>query len=702
MQQNPLLTNQYFIPFEKFTIGNLKDALNARLAITQNTITQIEATAASSWATIAEPLHYSLYMLNSIWGLVGHLLAVNDSPELRELYNEFQPIITKFYVDLGQNHKLYAHYINIRDNQTEYSRLDATQKKALDNEFRDFFLNGINLNKESQQHFKASQTKLGELTTKFEQNILDATDKFSKFVTLDELHGVPKDTLEMYKTQAADDPSNATNDDNPHLYKITLHMPSYLPLMQYCDNRKLREELYHSYVTRASEFGDLNTDNTQIIQDILRLRDTAAKLLDFESYAALSLYTKMAQNQQEVIELLNTLALKSKKSAQNDIIELTKFAKDTDNIDKLDAWDIPYYSEKLQQQKYSYSNQELKQYFQLPVVLNGLFNLIKQLYNVEFVANGIIPVWHDDMQTFDVFKDGALTGHLYLDLFARKGKQSGAWMNSAQDKFNTKTHKFLPMAYVICNFTPPTMNTTTNNMVSLLTFDEVQTLFHEMGHALHHLLTQIAHFTISGINGVEWDAVELPSQFMEYFTWNYSILTTITKHIDSNETMPIALYDKLLKSRFYQSGLQMLRQIEFALFDITLHSTPIIDQTQPIIDQKNNPINYLQILDAIRNQIAVVYPPSYNRFPNTFSHIFAGGYASGYYSYKWAEVLAADVFSRFDMQATPQEYAKLGKMFLNTILSTGGLNPMVENVRAFLGRSPQIEALLKYSGIEIF
>ncbi|MFN7094464.1 MAG: M3 family metallopeptidase, partial [Burkholderiales bacterium] len=385
----------------------------------------------------------------------------------------------------------------------------------------------------------------------------------------------------------------------------------------------------------------------------------------------------------QVLDFLFELANKSKAQALEDVAELTRFAQDTAGINHLAAWDIAYFSEKLQQQKYSYSNNELKQYFQLPTVLNGLFKLIAQLYQIEFRLNSTIPTWHKDMLTYDVLKDRLVIGNLYLDLFARKGKQSGAWMNSAQDKHTYRDEKFNPMAYIICNFTNPI-----GDKPSLLTFDEVQTLFHEMGHALHHLLTQRHHFAISGINGVEWDAVELPSQFMEYFTWNYAILSTITKHITTDQTLPLEFYNKLLNSRFYQSGLQMLRQLEFAIFDILLHSETNVAS-----------LDYLRLLDQVRQQVAVITPPKYNRFPNTFSHIFAGSYAAGYYSYKWAEVLATDIFSVFD-EVTQEHYKELGQKFLGTILSQGGLNPMLENFKAFMGREPQINALLKYSGIK--
>ncbi|HLX53729.1 MAG TPA: M3 family metallopeptidase, partial [Aquella sp.] len=510
---NPLLHKYEFIPFGKFNIAQLEEALNKSLSSAKLNVTGLEELVHATWEQINQLLHVKLYQLNMVWGLTGHLLAVNDSQELRDLQIKFQPLITEFYVSLGQNEKIYKHYKWIK--QHEYKTLDPTSQKVIDNEFREFFLSGIDLNKTKKAAFKQIQNELSTLSTKFEQNVLDATDKYSKLVTREQLPGVPNDILQMLAR-------NATKAGHDGLYKLSLHAPCYIPIMQYCDNRDLREELYHEYVTRASEFGSPDLDNTKIIGQILKLRAQKAKILNFNDYTELSLYTKMAENAKQILDFLYQLAGKSKAHATEDVNELKNIAKKF-NVTHLKAWDIPYFSEKLQQEKYSYSNEELKQYFQLPVVIDGLFKLIKQLYNVEFIPNQNIPTWHADMQTFDVVKNGELIGNLYMDLSARTGKQSGAWMNSARDRFSYKGKTYTPQAYIICNFTPPI-----NDTPSLLTFDEVQTLFHEMGHALHHLLTRIDHFAISGINGVEWDAVELPSQFMEYFTWNYHILRTIT------------------------------------------------------------------------------------------------------------------------------------------------------------------------------
>ncbi len=663
-----------FIPFNQIDINYLKTSLNQQLDSTQTLITQLETQKNSSWQQIVEPLQAQLYTLNQAWGLVGHLQSVKDSPELRTLHEEFLPKLTELYVNLGQNQALYKHVQTIKD--IEYSQLNTEQKKVIDNELRDFKLSGITLPPEQQQQFKTIQNQLSELATQFEHNVLDATDSYSRSATIDELVGVPEDSLALYKAMAEQEQQEG--------FKITLHMPSYLPIMQYCSNRQLREELYEAYVTRASELSnDAKFDNGGLIGKILALRLEKAQLLGFNNYAELSLFNKMADTPSQVLDFLHQLAIKSRPYAEQDLAELKAYALQMDGITDLSAWDIPYYSEKLQQHKYSYSSNELKQYFPLPKVFSGLFNLIGQLYSLELVLNKEMSVWHSDVSAYDIIQNGQISGHIYFDLYARDGKQPGAWMNSAQDRNMDGEAEHLPIAYVICNFTKPV-----GDKPSLLTFDDVQTLFHEMGHALHHLLTVVDNSSISGINGVEWDAVELPSQFMEYFAWDYAILKTITAHIDSGEALPQELFDKVLAARHYQSGLQMLRQLEFAIYDLQLHSS-----FNPAVD------NYLIELEQVRKQIAVLIPPSYNRFANSFAHIFAGGYAAGYYSYKWAEVLACDVFSIFD-GISGAKLSELGAQLQRTILSQGGVRPMMENFVAFMGREPQIDALLKYSGIK--
>lgn len=661
-----------FIEFSQINNVYLENNLNRQIEKTWNLITKLEQKSVSSWQEIIDPLQSQLHKLNQIWGIVGHLQSVKDSPQLRDLHEKFLPVITNLYVTLGQSQALYKHIQKIKEQ--EYTQLNQEQQKIIDNELRDFKLSGVTLSPEKQQKFKELQTELSALSAKFEHNVLDATDSYAKLASKDDLAGIPEDNLALYRALAEQDGKEGC--------KISLHLPSYLPIMQFADNRQLRQELYYAYVTRASELGDPKFDNSEIIRQILRLRQQKAELLDFKNYAELSLFDKMAETPTQVFDFLYQLAAKSKSYAKQDLAELADYAKSEDGIINLEAWDIPYYSEKLQQHKYSFSSHELKQYFPLPKVFSGLFELIKQLYNLEFRPDSGISAWHKDVSAYEVILNDKIIGYIYFDLFARDGKQPGAWMNPAQDRNVNSDEVRLPIVYVICNFTKPL-----GDKPSLLTFDDVQTLFHEMGHALHHLLTVINIAAISGTNGVEWDAIELPSQFMEYFTWNYKILTTITKHIETGESLPHELYTKLLASRYYQSGLLMLRQLEFALFDLILHSE--FDYTAG---------NYLAKLDELRQQIAVITPPSYNRFANSFSHIFAGGYAAGYYSYKWAEVLACDVFSIFD-GISGAELSQAGEKLRAALLSQGGIRPMMENFKAFMGREPQIDALLKYSGM---
>ena len=654
-----------FLPFDKLNHSQLDKFLETNLADAIATLDKVESEPQISWSNLQDSLYIKLYNLSQIWVIANHLQSVNDSPELRKLQEKYQNKISGFYVRLGQSKKLYDIIKYIKTNESKH--LDQEAIRVIENEFRDFKLSGIELDTNKQTEFKDIQSKLTGLSTKFEQNILDATDNYLKIVELNDLKGVPNDLLAQYKME-----------DNK--YKITLHIPSYLPIMEYCENRTLREELYHQYVTRASEFNSGLFDNSQNICEILNLRRQKAQLLGFSDFTELSLLTKMATNDSEVLDFLYNLAEKSKEHAKKELEELKTFAKSNCGIDTLQPWDIAFVSEKLQQYKYSYSNWELKQYFELNKVLDGLFKLIFELYQVEFKIRPNIPSWHPDTKIYELSKDNNSIGIIYLDLFARNGKQSGAWMNSMQDRFVSTSINKQPQATIICNFTPPN-----NDGITLLTFDEVQTLFHEMGHSLHHLLTTINHFNISGINGVEWDAVELPSQFMEYFAWDRNILNNISSHTKTGLSIPDELYQKLINARYYQSGLGMLRQIEFAILDIKLHQANISSSK-----------DYLDLTNEIRAQIAVIPQVSYNRFPNSFGHIFAGGYASGYYSYKWAEVLATDIFSVFENQPS---YSALGDKFYNTILSKGGLKPMLDNFIAFMGREPQIDALLKNSGI---
>lgn len=657
------LSNSSHIPFDKLEIKHLAKEVQAKYFNVNLALKQVISAKSKRliYASLI-PLDLAIYELNYAFGIVNHLLSVNDSAELRKIQAKFEPLITKLYLRLMQNSRIYNRYVDLDNSNT----LDSELHKVVKNSLRDFYLSGIKLKTSDKTTLKQVQTKLSELNTKFEHNVLDATDHYSKYVTKKQLSSLDEETIAQYQTKRKARDS----------YKITLKLPSYLPIMQYCSNRLLRKTLYHAYTTLASK-ATPKWDNTNLIPQILHLRTQKAQLLGFNNYSEYAFYTKMARSSVEALDFLYNLAHQSRNKALSDLEELKDFAK----IKNLNAYDIPYYSEALRKHKYSYSNLELKQYFPLPKVIEGLFKLINQLYGIRFKQNMDIPTWNEHVISYEVINRNQTIGYFYLDLYARVGKQGGAWMNALQEKYKTDKFDFLPMAYIICNFTPPL-----GDSPSLLTFDDVQTLFHETGHALHQLLSKVNHYAISGINGVEWDSVELPSQFMEYFAWNLDVLKLISSHVKTGDTIPQNLYNKLTHARHFQSGMDMLKQLEYSIYDILLHS-----QTKPV--------DYHKLLREVRDQIAVVFPPRYNTFPNTFTHIFSGGYACGYYSYKWAEVMACDVFSVFD-QAGFANYKTHGMKFYKEVLSQGGLRDSATNFKQFMGRAPKIDALLKYSGIK--
>ncbi len=627
-----------------------------------------------TWDGFVQPLEDANERLSRAWGQVSHLHAVLDSPELRAVYNENLPKITQYYAELSQHEGLYRKFKALAASP-EYASLSAARRRILDNELRDFRLGGAELPPEQKARFKAIQEELAKLSAKFEENLLDATNAWSKLVTDEaELEGVPEDVKQMFAEQA--EAQGLTG------WRLNLQAPSYLPVMQFCANRSLREEMYRAYVTRASEFGPEKWDNTPLINQILRLRREAARLLGYPDYAHVSLVPKMAQSPQEVLDFLEALARRAKPYAERDMAELREFAAKELELPDLQAWDIAYASEKLRQARYAFSEQEVKQYFQEPRVLAGLFRLIETLYGLEIRA-ARAPVWHESVKFFDIRdRTGQLIGQFYLDLYARESKRGGAWMDEAITRRRKGEAIQTPVAYLNCNFSRPV-----GGKPALLTHDEVITLFHEFGHGLHHLLTRVEDLGVSGINGVEWDAVELPSQFMENFCWEWEVLRHMTAHVDTGAPLPKPLFDKMLAAKNFQAGMQMLRQIEFALFDMHLHY-----DYDP--DGGKTP---LQLLDEIRQQIAVVFPPAYNRFPNNFSHIFAGGYAAGYYSYKWAEVLSADAYSLFEENGVLNP--EIGHRFWSEILAQGGARPAIESFRAFRGREPTIDALLRHNGM---
>ncbi len=670
---NPLLDFSGLPRFTEVKAEHVTPAIELLLAANRALVEKLSADAsASSWAGFVAPLEDANEQLSRAWSQVSHLNSVMNSPELREVYNANLPKITEFYAELSQNLKLYDKFKALKAS-AEFAQLSAPQKKIVENELRDFRLGGAELAEDQKQRFKAIQEELASAAAKFEENLLDTTNDFAKYVErAEELSGLPADVQ-----QAAQEAATA---DGKSGWKFTLHGPSYMPVMQYADHRPLREEIYRAYTTRASEFGKPEWDNTPLIQQILSLRQEAAHLLGFKSYAEVSLATKMAQTPSEVKEFLHALAQRAKPFAEKDVAEVRAFAAEKFGQRELEAWDIGYYSEKLREARYGFSDEEVKQYFPETSVLPGMFKVVETIYGLKIHA-ALAQSWHPDVRFFSLTDQaGQLVGQFYLDLYARKNKRGGAWMDDAITRRRKPAALQTPVAYLTCNFSPPV-----GGKPALFTHDEVITLFHEFGHGLHHLLTKIEDLGVSGINGVEWDAVELPSQFMENFAWEWDVVRHMTRHVETGATLPRELFDKMLLAKNFQSGMHTVRQIEFSLFDMHLHDD---------FDPAHNP---LDLLHRVRDQVAVLRPPAYNRFPNNFSHIFAGGYAAGYYSYKWAEVLSADAYSLFEENGVLN--AEVGHRFWSEILGRGGSRPALESFVAFRGREPAIDALLRHSGM---
>ncbi len=677
---NPLLDFSGLPRFAEFKPEFVTPAIDRLLADARAAVARAEAPdTPADWDAFVAPLDDANEKLGRAWGMVSHLHSVMDSPELREVYNANLPKITVYYAELGQNEALFARFKALKAGPG-YAALSDARKKIVENELRDFRLGGAELPDEKKARFMQLQEELAQISAKFEENLLDATNDYHLIIDEpSELAGIPDDVLAMM--QAAAEADGQTG------WKITLQMPSYLPVMQYADSRELRQILYRAYVTRASEFGKPELDNTPLIAQILRLRREAAELLGFRSYAEVSLEAKMADTPAEVLKFLDELAVRARPYAEKDFEELKAFARTELGYDTLEAWDNAYVSEKLRVARYSFSDQEVKQYFPEPRVLAGLFKLIETLYGLH-IREDQAPVWHPDVKFYTLTDHaGQRIGQFYLDLYARASKRGGAWMDDVITRRRKAEGVQTPVAYLNCNFSAPV-----GGKPALFTHDEVITLFHETGHGLHHLLTQVEELGVSGINGVEWDAVELPSQFMENFCWEWDVLKHMTGHVDTGAALPKDLFDKMLAARNFQSGLQTLRQIEFASFDMRLH-----DDFDP-----NGGRTAMDLLNDIRRQVAVIVPPDYNRFPNNFSHIFAGGYAAGYYSYKWAEVLSADAYALFEDEA--EGYGgvlnpEVGHRFWSEILAQGGARPALESFKAFRGREPTIDALLRHNGM---
>jgi oligopeptidase A len=672
---NPLLDFSGLPRFSDIKVADVTPAVDRLLADCDAVVARVTAgEEPPTWADFVTPLDDVIERLRRAWGQVSHLNAVMNTPELRGAYNANLPRVTEFFAGLAQNEALFRRYRQFSES-AELSRLEPARRKVIENELRDFRLGGAELPSGKKAQFKANAEKLARLSSRFNDNVLDATNAFELIIEdRGRLGGIPDDVLESAQEAASQGGKSG--------WKFTLHAPSYLPVMQYADDRDLREQMYRGFATRASEFGKPEWDNTAVIRDILRLRRSQAQLLGMKNFAELSLTPKMADTPDQVLSFLRELGERAKPYAQRDLEELRQFARENLSLPDLQAWDVGYASEKLRVARYAFSDQEVKRYFPEDKVLGGMFGVVETLYGVR-IAEANAPRWSPDVRFFEIrTAGGEMVGQFYIDLYARPSKRGGAWMDDAITRRRKPAGLQTPVAYLNCNFSRPV-----GNKPALLTHDEVITLFHEFGHGLHHLLTQVDELGVSGINGVEWDAVELPSQFMENFCWEWDVLKGMTQHVDSGAPLPRALFDKMLAAKNFQSGMQTVRQLEFSLFDMHLHYDYDPDGAASPLD----------VLEKVRSQVAVLVPPAFNRFANGFSHIFGGGYAAGYYSYKWAEVLSADAYSLFEESGVLNPV--VGSRFRDEILSRGGSRPALESFVAFRGREPKIDALLRHNGM---
>jgi len=672
---NPLLDFTGLPRFAAIRTEHIAPAVELLLAQNRARIEELTRPGtAATWADFAAPLEDANERLARAWGVVGHLHGVLDSPELRSAYNASQPKIVQYYTELGQNLILFQKYKALRASP-EFATLTPAQGRIIDNEIRDFRLSGAELSPQKKQRFAAISEELARLATKFSENVLDATNDFSLHVEdRAKLTGIPEDVLEMARTAAETDGKSG--------WKFSLRAPAYVPFMQYCAERELREHMYRAYVTRASEFGKPERDNTPLIMQMLGLHHEAAQLLGYANHAEVSLVPKMAQTPRQVLDFLNDLAAKALPFARKDYAGLCEFAAAELGLAGLEAWDLAYASEKLRAARYAFSDEEVKQYFPEAKVMQGMFRVVETIFGVRVQPDNA-ETWDPAVRFFRISDlHGNLVGQFYLDPYARDTKRGGAWMDEAISRRRLDGRVQTPVAYLTCNFSAPV-----GGKPAMFTHDEVLTLFHEFGHGLHHLLTRVDYVGVSGLHGVEWDAVELPSQFMENFCWEWDVLAHMTSHAVSGAPLPRALYDKMLAAKNFQSGMHTMRQLEFSLFDMHLHYD--FDA-----NGSNTP---QQLLDEIRRRVAVAIPPAYNRFQNNFTHIFAGGYGAGYYSYKWAEVLSADAYSLFEENGVLD--GRSGTRFCDEILAVGGSRPALESFRAFRGREPTVDALLRHSGM---
>ena len=691
-QTNPLLGSylnaESLPPYHLLKPEQVGPAIDTLIAQAQASLAQVvNETTPATWAAVMAPLTSATERLGRAWSAVHHMGGVMDSPEWREATNSRLEAVTRFWSSLAQDPGLYAKFKTLAQAPDVVGQ--AARVKAIANSLRDFKLGGAELASDQQASFAEMSTRLAGLNQKFSEQLLDSTN--ASVIIVDEearLEGIPEPVRSAAKAEAERRGLSAAA-------VFTLQQPSLLPVLQFATDRALREEIYSKNARRASEIAEEGPshDNTPVMGEILALRQAQAQLLGYHNAAQTSLAAKMADSPETVTAFLRDLALKARASAEKDLAELRAFAQTALGLQTLQPWDVSYASEKLRQDRYAFSEEEVRQYFPLPSVLTGLFTVVKTLFGVEIrplLGLAPAPIWHDDVQVFGVHRGDETVGHLYLDLYARSTKRGGAWMDDSRGRRRIGGSLQKPVALLTCNFAAPTQG-----KASTLTHDDVITLFHEFGHGLHHLLTQVDELEVSGINGVEWDAVELPSQFMENFCWEWDTLKHMTAHVDTGAPLPRSLYDRMVAAKNFQSGLFMLRQVEFSLFDMRIHAElTALSAEQP--DAAGKAI--AQVLAEVRQEVAVLQPPDYNRFAQSFAHIFAGGYAAGYYSYKWAEVLSADAYAAFE-EAGPAQYSQVGERFWREILSRGGSRPAMESFQAFRGRPPKPDALLRHNGL---
>jgi oligopeptidase A len=674
---NPLLDMRGLPPFTAIRPEHVVPAVDQRLADGRATVAAVTAAGGTSWDTLVQPLEEMQHTLARTWSPVEHLNAVADEPALRQAHDACLPRLADFWTELGQNAELYRGYRALRDGP-EYRTLDPVRQRIVNEALKDFHLAGVDLAPEARARFRAITAELATLGNRFAQNVLDATHGWHLHISDPErLEGLPETARALARQSAAQRGLEG--------WVLTLDAPSYVPVLTHARDRALREELYAAYVTRASDRGPHagRWDNGPAIEAILRLRHELAAIVGFPSYAHFSLAKKMAGAPAQVVAFLTDLASRARPVAERELAELAAYARERDGLAVLAAWDVPFYAERLREARYAFSQEELRPYFPLGRVLEGLFGLAERLFGLRIARRDGVETWQPDVTFFEVRDEaGALRGEFYLDPYARPRKRGGAWMGACIGRARTRERLWHPVAYLVCNFAPPV-----GERPSLLTHQEVTTLFHEFGHGLHHLLTRVDYPSAAGINGVPWDAVELPSQIMENWCWESEALRLFARHHETGEALPGELVDRLRAARNFHSGLQFVRQLEFALFDFRLH----------LEYDPGQGARAMETLERVRDEVAVVRPPPYNRFPHSFSHVFAGGYAAGYYSYKWAEVLSADAFSRFEDEGVLS--GPTGRAFLAAVLEQGGGRDPMELFIAFRGREPRIDALLRHSGL---